>query len=255
MIPVSGEKMVGINIDEANYKMHFCKGQYFRINNPKKFNINHLIYPSPSKTDLGIHATPDLAGGLRLGPDAFYVDKINYDINENDKEKFFTSVRNFLPDLKIEDLSPDTAGIRPKLQSPTDNFKDFVIQNETKRGFDNFINLIGIESPGWTSCLAIAEEVKNIISKYMQEKYDGNLYRAHLIRYNNILRFLREYSFDLEQKGYMKAAKPYPLIKDEVLQSLCELPFTEFRVNPQGYEEYVFAFEDVLNRTDELSSE
>lgn len=155
--------MVGIDVEQADYKIYFCKGQYFRITNPQRFNINHLVYPSPSKTDLGIHATPDLAGGLRLGPDAFYVNEINYDINENDKEKFFISAQRFLPNLKIEDLIPDTAGIRPKLQKPTDDFRDFIIQNETEKGFDNFINLLGIESPGFTACLAIAEEVKNSI--------------------------------------------------------------------------------------------
>jgi L-2-hydroxyglutarate oxidase LhgO len=109
---------------------------------------------------LGIHITPDLAGGLRLGPDAKYVSEINYDINEVDKKVFYESVRRFLPTLELGDLIPDTTGIRPKLQIETEDFRDFVIKEESEKGFPGFINLIGIESPGLTSCLAIADIVK-----------------------------------------------------------------------------------------------
>ncbi|MDD3374137.1 MAG: NAD(P)/FAD-dependent oxidoreductase [Candidatus Omnitrophica bacterium] len=155
--------MAGIDIEENNYKIYYSKGQYFRINNPKKFNIKHLIYPPPSATDLGIHITPDLAGGLRLGPDAAFVDCIDYAINERDKEKFQISVSRFLEGLSQEDLAPDTCGIRAKLQSPTDKFRDFVIAHEKNNGLEGFVNLLGIESPGLTSCLAIAEMVKDLL--------------------------------------------------------------------------------------------
>jgi len=156
-------QMAGIDIQKNNYKIHYSKGQYFRISNPQKFAITHLIYPPPSKTDLGIHITPDLAGGLRLGPDARYVDHVDYQIDENDKKFFQKSVSRFLDGLKEEDLSPDTVGIRAKLQAPGEDFKDFLITEESGKGLENFINVLGIESPGLTACLAIAEKVKKLL--------------------------------------------------------------------------------------------
>ncbi len=151
--------LVGIEPRRYNYCINYSKGQYFRVRNPKKFSIRHLVYPPPQKTDLGIHITPDLAGGLRLGPDAKYVNKIDYAVNERDKEKFCDSLSKFLPAIRTEDLIPDTAGIRAKLQKENEEFRDFVIRNEKEKGFPYFVNLIGIESPGLTACLAIAERV------------------------------------------------------------------------------------------------
>jgi L-2-hydroxyglutarate oxidase LhgO len=157
-------QMVGIDIDKCGYKLNYCKGQYFRISNPKKFTVRHLVYPPPTPLSLGIHITPDLGEGLRLGPDAEYVESIDYDINEADKKKFFDSISKFLPGIVDDDLIPDTAGIRPKLQASGEDFHDFVIKEESKLGFEGFINLIGIESPGLTSCLAIAEIVENLVN-------------------------------------------------------------------------------------------
>ena len=155
---------VGIDPEKCGYKIHYSKGQYFRIKNPGKFSVEHLVYPPPGKTYLGIHITPDLAGGLRLGPDERYVDEIDHGIDEKDKENFHKSVSRFLPGLEKEDIIPDTAGIRAKLQREDGDFRDFVIQNEEERGFSNFVNLIGIESPGLTSCLAIAERVSSCLN-------------------------------------------------------------------------------------------
>ena len=87
----------------------------------------------------------------------------HFSVDEQKKLEFFQQAKKYLPSLKIEDLEPDYSGIRPKLQAPNQNFKDFIIKNEYKRGFKNFINLIGIESPGLTSSLAIGEYVKNNI--------------------------------------------------------------------------------------------
>ncbi|MCX5682018.1 MAG: NAD(P)/FAD-dependent oxidoreductase [Candidatus Omnitrophica bacterium] len=156
-------QMAGFDTDACGYKLHYNKGQYFRISNPKKFSVTHPVYPPATTTDLGIHITPDLAGGLRLGPDAHYAKEIDYTINENDKKEFSDSVARFLPGLTINDLVPDTVGMRAKLQAPGVDFSDFVIKEENERGFKNFINLIGIESPGLTSCLAIAQRVENFL--------------------------------------------------------------------------------------------
>jgi L-2-hydroxyglutarate oxidase LhgO len=151
--------LVGLDIKKFSYEIKLSKGQYWRISNPKRFNINHLIYPPPSKIDLGIHITPDLAGGLRLGPDSKYITSVDYNIDEASREVFFKSVSRYLDGLSIDDLVPDTSGIRPKLQGEKDDFADFVIRDEADKGFPGFINLIGIESPGLTACLAIAELV------------------------------------------------------------------------------------------------
>ena len=127
--------------------------------------MNGLVYPSPEKdlTGLGIHITKDLSGSVRLGPDARYVDKINYDVDPAHAKDFLDSARRLLPMLDEEDLMPDMAGIRPKIQPPDGAVRDFVIRHEADRGLTGLINLIGIESPGLTSCLAIGEMVKGLM--------------------------------------------------------------------------------------------
>jgi len=157
--------MVGINNDD--YKIYFCKGEYFKINPPKNRLVNRLVYPVPGRklVGLGIHSTIDLNGGLKLGPSAFYLDENTYDysINSDNSFDFYKSAKKFLPFLEPEDLGPEMAGIRPKIQAPGSYTKDFVIRNEEDKGFTNFINLIGIESPGLTSSMAIAEYVEELI--------------------------------------------------------------------------------------------
>ncbi|HNX90425.1 MAG TPA: FAD-dependent oxidoreductase, partial [Candidatus Omnitrophota bacterium] len=156
-------KMPGLDVEEYGYKLHFSKGQYFRIQKPGKFNITRLVYPPPSDIDLGIHLTPDLAGGLRLGPDSEYVGNIEYSVDPNRTETFFSSARRFLPSLDISDITPESSGIRPKLQTETGPFRDFVISEESEKGFPHMINLIGIESPGLTASLAIAKKIERLI--------------------------------------------------------------------------------------------
>lgn len=155
-------RMVGIK--DPNYKLYYCKGDYFRVHNNKGKFIRQLIYPVPvtKGAGLGIHATLDLAGGLRLGPDDEYVDLVDYDIDQKKNISFYESVKNFLPFLELEDLGADTCGIRPKLSGSDQPFRDFIINDESDRGLQGFINLIGIESPGLTASLAIAEKVSKI---------------------------------------------------------------------------------------------
>lgn len=164
----------GLNADEVaamaglfkeEYKLKYCKGDYFRVSPRKAGYIKHLVYPVPkhSRAGLGIHATLDLAGGLRLGPDDEYVDRIDYNVDASKQEVFYESARHFLPFLKFDDLSPDIAGIRPKLQGPGEDFRDFIIREETESGLSGFVNLIGIESPGLTACFSIARIVKRLV--------------------------------------------------------------------------------------------
>lgn len=158
--------MVGLKDDE--YSLKYCKGDYFRVAQQKAMHIKRLIYPVPGedRPGLGIHATLDLVGGLRLGPDDEYVDRIDYRVDESKKKVFYESVRVFLPFIDLEDISPDTAGIRPKLQGEGEGFRDFVIKDESDNGLAGFINLIGIESPGLTSSLSIAKMVRDMVENF-----------------------------------------------------------------------------------------
>jgi L-2-hydroxyglutarate oxidase LhgO len=158
--------MAGIDVDQAGYRLKPCKGSYFRTANFNSDPVEHLIYPAVSadSTSLGIHITPDLGGQLRLGPDAEYVEPgTGYDVAEDKKEKFTESVSKFLEGLNPAEVRPDTSGIRPKLQGPGEKFRDFIIRDEGDRGLPGLINLIGIESPGLTAAIPIAQRVKELI--------------------------------------------------------------------------------------------
>ncbi len=151
--------MLGIDIDKHRYRQHPCKGDYFRtMGRPP---VKMLVYPVPKGPGLGIHLTPDLGGAIRLGPNAYYVDNIDYEPGSSEKE-FREDVERFLPSIKNYELVADFAGVRPKLQGPNEGFRDFVIRNEADKGFHGFINLVGIESPGLTSAPAIGELVTGI---------------------------------------------------------------------------------------------
>lgn len=153
-------QMAGFDIDALKYKLYYCKGDYFSISGSSGI-LNHLVYPVPHEKGygLGVHATLDLNGYIRLGPDTTYVDHIFYDVDSQKKNDFYEAAKIYLPFLKEEQLMPDTSGVRPKLQGPEDGFRDFIIREESDRGFPGFINLIGIESPGLTACLAIGKYV------------------------------------------------------------------------------------------------
>lgn len=150
------------------YRLKYCKGDYFRLPIGKAKFIQRLIYPLPKKegAGLGIHATLDLSGGLRLGPDDEYVDRINYEVDSSKHKLFYESAREFLPFIGPDDLTPDTCGIRPKLQGKHEKFRDFIIKDEADNNFPGLINLIGIESPGLTACLSIAILVKDILNRF-----------------------------------------------------------------------------------------
>ena len=161
-------KIAKINNDK--YKLQFSKGSYFWINNKIFSEISCLIYPTPNKqlNGLGIHLTKGLDGRIRLGPDNEYIGEdlsLDYSINTSKKLEFYNSCKKYLPDLGIGDLEPDFSGIRPKLQKPTEKFRDFVISNEVSLGYKNFINMVGIESPGLTSSIAIGNYALGLLKK------------------------------------------------------------------------------------------
>jgi L-2-hydroxyglutarate oxidase LhgO len=152
-------ELAGIDIAKSGYQLHYCKGEYFSLDSKYRNLIARLIYPTPEQAGHGIHWRQTLDGRVLLGPSTYYVEAIDYSVDETHKEYFYTSAKRFLPFVELEDLAPESAGIRPKLQGPDDDFRDFVITDEEKAGFPGLINLIGIESPGLTAALAIARFV------------------------------------------------------------------------------------------------
>jgi L-2-hydroxyglutarate oxidase LhgO len=151
------------NMIGGNYRLHYCKGDYCSISGVKQGTIQRLIYPVPEKdhVGLGVHLTIDLNGRLKLGPDTTYISRSeDYRVAPDKAALFYQSAKKFLPFLQEENVSPDMAGIRPKLQGPAEGFRDFVIKEDSP----GFINLVGIESPGLTASPAIARHVKKMLT-------------------------------------------------------------------------------------------
>ncbi|MHC1758258.1 MAG: NAD(P)/FAD-dependent oxidoreductase [Negativicutes bacterium] len=157
---------LGIDVEAAGYKIYPVKGEYFSVAMSKSKLIAHLIYPPPLKSlkGLGTHITKSLDGRARLGPNVQYVsDREDYDVDPAHIDEFYQAARSYLPFIEKDDLQSDMAGMRPKIQAPDAPVADFVICHETDRGLAGFINLVGIESPGLTSCLSIAKMVKEMV--------------------------------------------------------------------------------------------
>jgi len=157
-----------LGVNDPDYRVYYWKGEYFGVGNGKNKYVNSLIYPvpEPNTVGLGIHTTVDLGGGLKLGPNAIWLSDNNPDLKVDPSHSvhFYESVRNILPFIELDDLTPDQAGIRTKLQKPGDPVRDFIINEETNRNLPGFVNLLGIESPGLTACLAIADYVKDLLA-------------------------------------------------------------------------------------------
>ena len=156
-------RLAGIDTEKAGYAIRPCKGEYFRVSNRHRGRLSHLVYPVPSPVHLGAHAVLALDGSLRIGPSSFYVDELEYGVDPEHRDEFHQKASRFLPFLSAEDLAPDTSGIRPKLYRAGEPFRDFVIREESDRGLPGLIDLIGMESPGLTSCLTIAEMVEGLL--------------------------------------------------------------------------------------------
>jgi L-2-hydroxyglutarate oxidase LhgO len=155
--------LAGLDVDALGYRIHPCKGDYFAVAPGAPLRTRGLVYPVPGGPGLGIHVTRDLGGRVRLGPDASYVDRAGYRVDPAKAEPFAAAVGRFLPGMRPEWLTPDGAGIRPKLSGPGEGFRDFVVREETDRGLPGLVDLIGIESPGLTAAPAIGERVAQLL--------------------------------------------------------------------------------------------
>jgi len=135
----------------------FAKGNYFSLTGTQPFR--HLVYPMPNEAGLGIHATLDLDGATRFGPNVEWVRDLDYGVDPRHAAEFYGSIRSYWPGLPDGALQPGYSGIRPKLVGPGAKAADFTIEGPAQHGCAGLINLLGIESPGLTSCLAIGEHV------------------------------------------------------------------------------------------------
>jgi len=160
-----GARDVALAIDGLKHKtvppLYLAKGSYYSFDHNPPFS--RLIYPAPENTHLGVHLTLDLGGRARFGPDLEWVDDIDYDVDPQGSASFYDEVRKYWPGLPDNSLSPAYAGIRPKVQGPGNAPRDFCIQGADVHGVPGLVNLFGIESPGLTACMAIAEYVYRML--------------------------------------------------------------------------------------------
>jgi L-2-hydroxyglutarate oxidase LhgO len=141
---------------------YFAKGNYYVMQGKAPFR--HLIYPVPEPGGLGVHLTLDLAGQAKFGPDVEWIEQLDYTVDPARAERFYHVVRRYWPGLPDAALQPGYAGIRPKLSGPGAAAADFLIQGPEAHGVQGLINLYGIESPGMTAALAIAEQVADTVA-------------------------------------------------------------------------------------------
>lgn len=141
--------------------LYYAKGNYFSVTGRAPFS--RLVYPVPEPGGLGVHLTLDLNGVARFGPDVEWTDEIDYRVDPERAGRFYGEIRKYWPGLADDSLQPAYSGIRPKLAARGQANADFVIQDGSVHGVENLVNLFGIESPGLTSCLAIAEHVAQYV--------------------------------------------------------------------------------------------
>jgi L-2-hydroxyglutarate oxidase LhgO len=142
---------------------YLCKGVYFTYAGRAPFR--RLIYPVPEKAGLGVHLTLDLAGQARFGPDTEWIERIDYSVDPRRGDSFYAAIRRYWPGLPDGALQPGYAGIRPKINAPDEATADFVVQGPAEHGIPGLVNLYGIESPGLTASLAIADLVRGMIER------------------------------------------------------------------------------------------
>ncbi len=157
--------LAGIDLDAAGYRLHWWKGSYFAVSGPRARLLSRLVYPVPTAVSLGVHAVLGLDGRLRFGPDADLLPerRLDFAVDEGKRAAFGRAVRRLVPEIADDDLTPDLAGIRARLQGPGEGFRDFVVAEESGRGRPGLVNLVGIDSPGLTACLSLAEAVDRLL--------------------------------------------------------------------------------------------
>jgi L-2-hydroxyglutarate oxidase LhgO len=155
--PTLARKIEGMPSDRIP-TAYYAKGNYFTLAGRSPFS--RLIYPVPVPGGLGVHITVDLGGQAKFGPDVEWIDGIEYTVDPHRADKFYDAVRRYWPGLKDGALQPGYAGIRPKIVPQGAPAQDFVVQGPAEHSVPGLINLFGIESPGLTASLALADLVR-----------------------------------------------------------------------------------------------
>lgn len=140
---------------------YLAKGNYYSLTGKTPFS--RLVYPAPTTQFLGVHITIDIAGQARFGPDVEHIDEIDYDVDPRRADGFYEAVRRYWPGLKDGALQPAYSGIRPRISPPGEPVPDFLVQGPNDHGISGLVNLLGIESPGLTSSMAIADRVVEVL--------------------------------------------------------------------------------------------
>jgi L-2-hydroxyglutarate oxidase LhgO len=154
--PSLARRIEGYPADKAPPEF-YAKGNYYSLLGRSPFS--RLVYPVPEPGGLGVHVTIDLGGQARFGPDVEWIDRIGYDVDPRRAERFYAAIRRYWPQLPDGALAPGYAGIRPKIAGPKDPAPDFVVQGPDEHGVPGLVNLFGIESPGLTASLSLAQDV------------------------------------------------------------------------------------------------
>jgi len=155
--------MAGLDVDALRWRIRPCKGDYFGVAPGLGRLATRLVYPVPSGDGgLGIHLTVDLAGRFKLGPDAHYVDEVDYRVDPAKADAFAAAASRFLPEIDAAHLTPEMAGVRPRLRGAGDPFCDFVLAESSPREAGAMVHLIGIESPGLTAAGALARMASDL---------------------------------------------------------------------------------------------
>ena len=159
--PALARKFQGLPQDKIPQE-YFAKGNYYGLAGKAPFS--RLIYPMPRDGGLGVHITVDLGGRARFGPDVEWIDALDYEVDPSRCEGFYEAIRTYWPGLPDDSLQPDYAGIRPKIHGPGTPLVDFLAQGPADHGVKGLVNLFGIESPGITSSMALAEHVADLLA-------------------------------------------------------------------------------------------
>ena len=142
-------------------RTYYTKGNYYSLTGPTPFS--RLVYPAPTSEFLGVHITIDIAGQARFGPDVEQSSVIDYDVDPRRADGFYDAVRRYWPGLRDGALQPAYSGIRPRITAPGEPLRDFVIQGPRDHGVPGLVNLFGIESPGLTAAMPIADHVAALL--------------------------------------------------------------------------------------------
>ena len=159
--PAVARRIEGYPADKAPRQL-YAKGNYYSL--ARRAPFSRLIYPVPEPGGLGVHVTLDLGGRARFGPDVEWVDKIDYTVDPRRAEGFYAAIRRYWPGLPAGALEPGYAGIRPKISGRGEPPADFLVQGPRAHGVRGLVQLYGIESPGLTASLALADHVAALLS-------------------------------------------------------------------------------------------